>query len=86
MNIKVSNTDFNITSEDATRMAQEIHNQIDENGELNEPAIVEELCETFGEVFEVWLINHIDWQAILDDDEDAREIVEEREEAARGNY
>lgn len=86
MNIKVSNTDFNITSEDATRMAQEIHNQIDENGELNEPAIVEELCETFGEVFEVWLINHIDWQAILDDDEDAREFVEEREEAARGNY
>lgn len=86
MNIKVSNTDFNITAEDATNMAQEIHNQIDENGRLNEPAIVEELCDTFYEAFEAWLINHIDWKKIEDDDKDAREFVEEREEAARGQY
>lgn len=86
MNIKVSDTDFNITPAEATKMAQEIHNQIDENGELNEPAIVEELCETFSEVFEVWLINHIDWQEILDDDQDARDFIEEREEAAKGQY
>lgn len=86
MNIKVLNTDFNVTPAEATKMAQEIHNQIDENGELNEPAIVEELCETFGDVFEAWLINHIDWQEILDADQDARDFIEEREEAAKGQY
>lgn len=86
MNIKVSNTDFNVTPAEATKMAQEIHNQIDENGELNEPVIIEELCETFGDVFEAWLVNNIDWQEILDDDQDVRDFVAEREDAAKGQY
>lgn len=86
MQIKINNKDFNITPAQATEMAQEIHNDIDLNGELNEPKIVDNLCETFCEVFEEWLIHNIDWQKIEDDDRDLREFVAEREDAARGKY
>lgn len=86
MNIKVSDTNFNITPAEATKMAQEIHNQYDENGEIYEEIIIDEICDTFREAFEAWLVNNIDWQKILDDDQEVRDFIAEREDAARGQY
>lgn len=86
MNIKVSDINFNITPAEVTKMAQEIHNQYDENGEIDEESIIEELRDTFSEVFEAWLVNNIDWQEIIDADQDARDFIAEREDAAKGQY
>lgn len=86
MNIKVSDINFNITPAEVTKMAQEIHNQYDENGEIDEESIIEELRDTFSEVFEAWLVNNIDWQEILDADQDVRDFIAEREDAAKGQY
>ena len=73
---------FRITPEMATDMAQLVHNEIDLNGQLEEEKIIDCLCDQYGE----WLWDAIDWQKILDDDAETREYIEEREEAAKGEY
>lgn len=87
MNIKVQNIDFTIDVEEANRIAQKIHNEIDVNGEIREDTIVEVMGEQFCEVFEDWLREVVDWDKIEDDDrearEDAREMLEQENEAIR---
>ena len=85
MNIKVQNIDFIIDVEEANRVAQKIHNEIDVNGEIRKDTIVDVMGEQFCEVFEDWLCEVVDWDKIEDDDqetrENAREMLEQENEA-----
>lgn len=74
-------SDFHITQETATDMAQMAHNAIDQNGEIDEDKVIEVVSESLGEELENWLRDNINWQKILDDDESVREFAEERDQA-----
>lgn len=71
------NYTFQITPSQATEMAQAIHNDIDENGEINEGNIVELLSEELAEKLEAWLKENIDWGQIASDDLATREDYKE---------
>lgn len=86
MDIKPMDNIFSVDQEEATRIAQQTHNEVDYNGEIREEIIIELMVEEFAECFEDWVKNHIDWDKILEDDRDFREFLEEREEAAKGQY
>lgn len=75
-------SDFHITPEHATDLAQMAHNAIDTNGVINEEGIIEVLLDQYAE----YLRNNISWDTIKDNDKDAKEFVEQREEAAKGEW
>lgn len=86
MNIRLMDNIFRVNQEEATRIAQKIHNEVDDNGDIREEVIMEIMVEQFAECFEDWAKNHIDWDQIREDDQDLRNFVAEREEAAKGQY
>lgn len=71
------NYTFQITPSQATEMAQNIHNDIDDNGEINQENIIELMVEELSEQFENWLEENIDWGLIVNDDLEAREDSKE---------
>lgn len=77
---------FTITPEQATDMAQEVHNDIDQNGEISQERILDCLVEELGVRLNEWLEEVIDWGKIEEDDLDARETYYEILEAEKGEY
>ena len=82
----MDNRDFTIKAETITDAARLIHNEIDENGDIREDAIMEVLEEQFLEVFRDWAESEIKWHEIEDADKDLVDFVRERNEASKGNY
>ena len=71
------NFTFQITPRQATEMAQEIHNDIDENGEIRQENIIELLTEELSEKIESWLEENIDWGQLASEDLAAKEDYKE---------
>lgn len=63
---------YTITPKRATEMAQEIHNEIDVNGETNCEAIIDEMVEKLGEGLRAWLEENVDWTDIAYADLEAK--------------
>ena len=63
---------YQITPERITEMAQEIHNDIDYNGDMSCEEIVEELAEELGAGLKAWIEENIDWTEIAYNDMDVR--------------
>lgn len=63
---------YQITPKRITEMAQEIHNDIDENGDMSCEEIVEELAEELGAGLKAWIEENIDWAEIAYDDMEVR--------------
>lgn len=68
---------LNLTPRQATEMAQEIHNEIDANGEIEQPKIIGLLVEELSEKLAYWLEENIDWGQIESNDLEAREDYKE---------
>ena len=77
---------FTITPKQATEYAQQLHNDIDQNGEINQKRIVEAFMEDYSEKLGDWFEENVDWGKILEDDLDMRDTMREIEEAERGEY
>lgn len=77
---------FTITPKQATEYAQQLHNDIDQNGEINQKRIVEAFMEDYAEKIGDWFEENVDWDQILEDDLDMRETIAEIEKAERGEY
>lgn len=79
-------SDFHITPEHATDLAQMVHNSIDTNGIINEQGIIEVMLDQYAD----YLRANINWDKISDDDEDAeqeiRDFMREKTEASKGEY
>lgn len=86
MNINVKTKDFVISPQEATNIAQELHEDIGENGNIDKEQIIDIMAERIYEEASEWLEENIDWQKIEDDDNEAREYIAERNEAAKGDY
>ena len=74
---------FTITPKEITQMAQDIHNDIDENGDFSCEAIIDELTEDLGESLRAWIENNIDWCELASNDMEARNDYAELREARR---
>lgn len=71
------NYTFQITPRQATDMAQDVHNDIDENGNINQDNIIEILVEEMSEKIEDWLKENIDWGQLASEDLAAEEDYKE---------
>lgn len=82
MNIKIDNVDLVITREELTKIAKQIHQEIDDNGKCREEEIIEVMVAEFSEVFQDYLESGaIDWDVVCEDDVD-----EEDPEVVKANY
>lgn len=63
---------YQITPKRITDMAQEIHNEIDENGEMDCETIVNEIAEELTEGLKAWIEENIDWTEIAYSDMEAK--------------
>lgn len=77
---------FYVTPECATDLAQMVHNDTEENGEINHDEIINTLTEQLSEELGDWLEEYINWDKILDDDRETKEFIKERNEAMRGGF
>lgn len=74
---------FTITPKELTQRAQDIHNDIDENGDFSCEAIIDELTEELGESLRTWVEDNIDWCELASNDMEARNDYNELREARR---
>lgn len=74
---------FIITPKEITRRAQEVHNEIDINGEVACEAIIDNVTEELAESLRAWIENNIDWCELASNDIEARNDYEELREARR---
>lgn len=74
---------YTITPKRATKLAQDAHNDIDENGNTNCEAIIENVADQIRDEVEKWLEENIDWTEIAYADMDAREDYREFMQAKR---
>lgn len=64
---------YQITPEKVTEMAQDIHNDIDQNGEISCDGIVEVIVDELVNGLKAWVEENIDWAEIAYQDLDAKE-------------
>ena len=77
------NYTYQITPKRITELAQEIHNEIDINGEMSCEAIVDLIVEELNDVLRAWVEDNIDWSEIASNDMEARNDYYELREARR---